>query len=310
MSKNLKIVFMGNPEFASVILEKLAEKYRIFLVVTSPNKPSGRGKKLKSVPVKKTAQKLNLPVFETEDNSELFLKLNKLKPDLLISAACSQILPKEILDLPKYKSLNIHPSLLPKYRGCSPVQSALLRGDKKTGVTVFLMTEKIDQGKILAQKEYKIGGENCIQLKKKLAEMGANLLIETIPLWIKREIEPKEQKGKASYTKTIKKEEGHIDWSCKAEEIERKVRAFCPWPSAFAFLEKNYKKLRLKILEAEAIEKENLRPRELFLSDNSLAVKCGENALKIKKLQLEGKKPMSSEDFLKGNSEIIGKILK
>ncbi len=309
MSKELKIVFMGNPEFASIILERLAEEYKPFLVVSSPDKIAGRGNKLKPVPVKKTAQKLNIPFFETEDNSELFLKLKELKPDLLISAACSQILPKEVLDLPKYKSLNIHPSLLPKYRGCSPVQSALLQGEEKTGVTVFLMTEKIDQGKILAQREYKIKEENCIQLKKQLAEMGANLLIEIIPLWVRGEIEPEEQKGKVSYTKTIKKEEGIIDWNSKAEEIERKVRAFCPWPSAFTFLEKNDKKLRLKILEAEAIEKESLKPGELFLSGSSLAVKCKENALRIKELQLEGKKAMNSEEFLKGNSEVIGKIL-
>ncbi len=304
------IAFIGNAEFGSIILKKLAEEYKLSLAITSPDKKAGRKNNLTPTPVKRTAKKLSIPVFETEKNSEILLKLKEIKPDLLISADCSQIMTKEILELPKYKSLNIHPSLLPKYRGCSPIQSAILNGDKETGVTIFLMTEKIDQGKIIAQRKYTMKKENCLLLKKRLAEMGADLLIETIPKWIKGELNSKEQKGKSSYAKTIKKEEGRINWNNKAEEIERKIRAFCPWPSTFTFWEKGDKGIRLKILEAEVIEKEVLKPGETFLLNNSLAVKCGKNALIVKRIQKEGKKPMDSKEFLKGNSGIIGKVLK
>lgn len=304
-----EIVFIGNPEFGAIVLKKLAEEYKLSLVITSPDKPAKRGKKLTPTSVKETAKKLKLPIFETEDNSEIFSKLKEIKPDLLVSAACGQILPKEVLEIPTYRSLNVHPSLLPRHRGCSPIQTAILKGDKKTGVTIFLMDEKIDHGKIIAQKEHEIGNKNYSQLEKELGELGAELLIDIIPKWTKDEIKAKEQKGESSYAPTLKKEDGRIDWFEKAEQIERKVRAFYSWPGTFAFWKENDK--RIKILEIEAKDfKENLEPGKTFLKDNLLCVKCKDKSLVIKKIQLEGKKPMSSEEFLRGNSEIIGSVLK
>ncbi len=224
-----------------------------------------------------------------------FKKIEKLKPDLVIVASYGKIIPKKILEIPKYDCLNIHPSLLPKYRGPSPIQTTILNGDKKTGVTIILMDEKIDHGPILAQQEWEIPNPksqipnksqipiNKItydELNKKLAEFGVKLLIEIIPRWINNEIKPKPQDElKATYTKILKREDGKIDWSKPSQEIERQIRAFNPWPGAFTFIKHKGKALRIKILEADISK---------------------ENKLIIKKLQPEGKKPMTFEEFQRG----------
>jgi len=209
-----------------------------------------------------------------------FKKIEKLRPDLVIVASYGKIIPKKILAIPKYGSINIHPSLLPKYRGPSPIQMTILKGDKTTGVTIMLMDEKIDHGKIIDQKKYQIPkGINYKELKDILADHGIKLLIKIIPKWINGKIKAKEQNhSQATYTKIIKREDGEINWNKSVKEIERKIRAFDPWPGTFVF----WKGKRIKILKAAILKN---------------------NKLVIKKLQPEGKKPMSMDDFLRGHPD-------
>jgi len=211
-----------------------------------------------------------------------FKKTEKLKPDLVIVASYGKIIPKKILEIPKYGCLNVHPSLLPKYRGPSPIQTTILNGDKKTGVTIILMDEKIDHGPIISNSKFEIRNSKLTygELNVKLAKLGVKLLIETIPKWIRGEIKIKPQDhSKATYTKILKREDGKIDWSKSAQEIERQVRAFNPWPGTFTFIKHKNKTLRIKVLEADISK---------------------DNKLIIKKLQPEGKKAMSFEEFKRG----------
>jgi len=278
-----KIIFLGTPEFGAIILRGLIKNgYKPFLVITAPDKPVGRKQVLTPPPVKKIAEKYNITVTQPEKIKEAVTEIENLNPDLIICAAYGQIIPKEILEIPKYGCLNVHPSLLPKHRGASPIQTAILNGDKETGVTIILMNEKMDHGPILSSREleFSIFNFQFSKLHNKLAELGVKLLLETIPKWINDEIKPKAQdESKATYTKILKKEDGKIDWSKSAEEIERQIRAFYPWPGTFTFIKHKGKILRVKILEASISKEEKLI---------------------IKKLQPEGKKVMTFEEFKKG----------
>lgn len=312
----MRIVFIGTPEFGAIILEHLAKsKYKPCLVITAPDKPVGRKQILSPSPVKITAQLYNIPLIQPENIKDSKVKIQSLTPDLIVVAGYGKILPKEIFEIPKTRTLNIHPSLLPKYRGPSPIQTAILRGDKETGVSIILMTEKVDQGGIVSSINYQVSSKSTYkELSKKLAELGAKLLIETIPKWIKGEIKPKPQdNSKTSYTKIIKKQDGEIDWRRSAQEIERQIRAFHPWPGTFTFWQKDNERLQLKILKAEFLESKNLEKyppgKTIITSDNKLAVWCRKNLLIIKLLQLEGKKPVDSESFLRGNLDLVGTIL-
>ncbi len=322
----MKIIFMGTPEFGVIILEELIKaSFKPVLVVTAPDKPVGRKQIITPPPVKISAEKYNIEVCQP-DKIENYcvgtvgkLKIKKLNPDLIIIAGFGQILPKEILEIPKYGCLNIHPSLLPKYRGSSPIQYTILNGDKETGVTIILMTEKLDQGNIISNFQFPISNEKITypELSQKLAELGAKLLLETIPKWINGEIEPKPQDdSRATYTKILKKEDGKIDWKKPAESIERQIRAFQPWPGSFSeFQISNQKSQKLKILKADILKQTKNGPfgvpGKTFLAPNDkIAVQTGKDFLVIEKLQLEGKKTMSSEEFLRGHLKFIGLVLK
>ena len=316
----VKIVFMGTPLFGAIILENLVKTpYKPILVITAPDKPKGRKQISTPPPVKVVAQKYSILIEQPNKIEDCKLKIKNLKPDLGIVAAYGQMLPKTILDIPKYGFLNVHPSLLPRWRGPSPIQYTILSGDKKIGVTINLISEKMDQGDIVAQREWKIengkeqmGKINSEELSKKLAELGSELLIETIPKWIAGEIKPKPQDhSKATYTKILKKEDGKIDWSKSAHEIERQIRAFYPWPGSFC----SWDGKRMKVLKAEVLKCTKTCPKgvlgKTFLApDDKIAVQTGKDFLVITELQLEGKKPMSSEDFLNGHPDFIGTILK
>ena len=303
---NPKIVFLGTPVFGAVVLKKLALKYEPSLVVTIPDKKSGRKQKLRPSPVKEAAEGLDLPLLQTENNSEIISRVEEIKPDLLISAAWGKILPEDILKRASQGALNVHPSLLPEYRGCSPIQAAILNGNKKTGVTIILMNKELDQGDIITQEEYPLkGDETYDELSKELANLGADLLIEAIPTWLEGKISPRPQKGESSFVHDIKKEDGRIDWNLPAETIERQVRAFYPWPGAFTFWERNGNLVRLKIAKTEVKNLKKDFPPGTVFSPPELAVKCKQKSLQIKRLQPEGKKEMKVEDFLRGNSEIL-----
>jgi methionyl-tRNA formyltransferase len=314
-----KIIFMGTPEFGAIILERLINgKYKPILVVTAPDKPVGRKQILTPPPVKVVAQKFNIPVVQPEKIGNWKLEIGKLKPDLIVVAAYGQILPKEILEIPRFGCLNLHPSLLPRWRGPSPIQYTILNGDKRAGVTIILMDEKMDHGDIVANSKFKIRNSKITygELLKDLANLGVKLLIETIPKWVKGKIKPKPQdESKATYTKILKKEDGKIDWGKSAEEIERQIRAFEIWPGSFSFWQKTKNKIqRIKILKVKVLKKFTNKTypigKILLGPKNELCVQTGKGFLIIEKLQLEGKKEMFSEEFLRGHSDFLGTILK
>lgn len=261
--ENTKIVFIGTPDFGAIVLKELVKKYKPVLVITTSSES----------PVAQEAKTNNIPIsFDLDE-------IKKISPDLTITAAYGKIIPKDILSIPKYGSLNIHPSLLPKYRGPSPIQATILNGDEKTGVTIMLMDSEIDHGAIISSSEFSISKDyEYKELDRVLALEGSKLLLETIPKWIKGEIKAKEQDhSKATFTKIIKKRDGQIDWKKSPEVIERQVRAFNPWPGTFTI----WKDKIIKILKVE-------------IKDNKIV---------IKKIQPEGKKSMDFEDFLRGHKD-------
>ena len=324
----MKYIFFGTPQFAVIILKALNEAgYKPALVITTPDKPKGRGHTIAPPPVKIYAEKHTITVIQpaTLKDQKIINTIAAFEPDLFIVAAYGKIIPKTILDIPKKGGLNIHPSLLPKYRGPSPIQAAILNGDKTTGVTIMLMDEEMDHGPMLAQatsniqcqtqsaRFAKASARRVIEcwtaekLSKKLAELGAQLLIETIPKWLADEITPRQQDhSKATYTKIIAKEDGHIDWHKSAEEIERMVRAYTPWPSAWTLLNKDGKELHVKILKAQTTHAPpvSLPPSTIIKQNSDLIVACGEGFLLIEEIQVEGGKPISGEEFLRGYSAV------
>ncbi len=275
---NPKIVFFGTPEFSVKILEALYENNLApIFIITAPDKPRGRKMTLTPSPVKEWALKHNITVEYD------FKNLKSANAGLFIVASFGKILAKEILEIPKFGAINVHPSLLPKLRGASPIQTAILSGEKETGVTIMLMNEKMDEGPILAQREleFPISNFQFPKLEKELARLGSELLVETIPKWMNGEIKPQPQdNNRATYTKIITKKDGEINWNEPPENILRKIRAFTPRPGAYTFA--NGK--RIIITEAELDEK---------------------NALKIKRVKPEGKNEMSFEDYLRGNPNFL-----
>jgi len=307
-----KIVFFGTANFGATVLKKLIESgLKPLLVVTPPDKPVGRKQTMTPPSVKIVAEQNNVHVIQPKKlNRDAKYKIQEANLDLLIVAEYGQIIPKKILGIPKYGALNVHPSLLPRWRGPSPIQYTILNGDKETGVTIMLMDEELDHGPILNSKSKIIANKLTTEkLSKELAEMGANLLIGTIPKWVAGKINPEEQNHKkAIYTKIIKKEDGHLDWSRPAEEIERKIRAFTPWPGSFTF----WKNMRIEIKSGRISKNaasQNDAAGYVTLSNNELAVNTGEGIFIIDTLQPSGKKEMSSKEFLNGRPEFVGSIL-
>ena len=314
-SSAFRVVFLGTPQFALPTLEKLAQsEFKPVTVFCAPDKPVGRKQILTPPPVKLTAQKYDIPVFQPARTAELSAQIADLKPDLIISAAYGLILPKDILDLPRYGCLNIHPSLLPKYRGASPIQSTILNGDEETGVTIFQMTEKVDAGAIITNSKKQIAASmyTTPELSEILAEMGTNSMLEILPDWLAGKIQPQAQdETKATFTKIIEKDDGLINWQKSALEIERQIRAYQPWPGTHTKMKDTRSNfLSLKILAADTEDiNTGKQAGETFLKSNKeLAVQTGKGCLTIKKLQPEGGKPMTAQDFLHGHREIIGQI--
>jgi len=327
--KDLNIVFMGTPEFAVPILDELCKSdFKPKAVITASDKPIGRGQEVAPPPVKILAQNYQIPVWQPETKENLIKQTLDLKPDLIVAAAYGKILPKEILDSPKYGSVNVHPSLLPKYRGSSPIQSAILNGDLKTGISIILMNEKMDEGPILAQEVAKIEkDETSKSLEEKLSKIASKLLIKTLNYWIVLNEMPKSAKNlvlpqqqdnsQATYTKILTKQDGKIIWDKTAQDLDQQIRAFTPWPGSFTIFKvpavsgENKKAFALKILKASPLKIQTEKELgQVFLTDNKeLAVQTGRDCLIIEQLQLEGGKEMSAGDFLNGHQEIVGTIL-
>ena len=323
--EKIRTIFIGTPLFAVPALKALIgdNEFDIIAVVTQPDKKVGRKQVVTPPPVKTIAEKYKIPVWQPPKISDFGFPILDL--DLIVVAAYAQIIPKNILNLPKYGCVNVHGSLLPKYRGASCVQAAILNGDEETGITVMKMDSGLDTGPILAQRNVKIDkSETAGTLYSKLADLGAKTLIPALKKYIADAITPIAQdNSKASFARELKKEDGKIDWDKPAEEIERFIRAMNPWPGAFASLKiKNQKPARnaslieaggskIKIIKTESriLNVNNFEAGKIFLHNNQLAVQCGRDALIIERLQLEGKKEMGAEEFLRGHKNLIGQIL-
>lgn len=299
----MRIIFMGTPDFAVGTLEEIIKAgYEVALVVTQPDKPKGRGGAVQFPPVKECAIAHNLPVFQPEKVKETanIEYLRQFEPDMIVVAAFGQILPKAILDMPKYDCINVHASLLPKYRGAAPIQWAILNGDEFTGVTIQRMDIGVDCGDMIAKKQIRIAeDETGGSLFDKLAEVGATLCVETMERIEKGNVEyiPQDHE-QATHVSMIDKELGNIDWTKPAVEIERLVRGLNPWPSAFTHLNsKTFKVWKAKVIA----ENSSMKPGTVCkVTKDSLEVQTGEGVLSLLEVQLEGKKRMEVDAFLRG----------
>ncbi|SFQ18118.1 methionyl-tRNA formyltransferase [Caldicoprobacter faecalis] len=312
----LKIVFMGTPEFAIPSLEAIVSSgHQIIGVVTQPDKPKGRGKKLAPPPVKEWAVARNIPVYQPEKvkDPEFIEVLKGLAPDLIVTAAYGQILPKEILDIPPLGCINVHASLLPKYRGASPIQQALIDGETETGITIMYMDVGMDTGDIIFQKSTPIyPDEQADELHDRLAVLGGEALAEVLKLFEKgRPAGRPQEQEKATYCKKIDKSMGNIDWTQSAVRIKNLVRGLTPWPGTFTFLGDQ----RIKVWKVQEWEYSNLgthTPGQVVAADqrHGLVVACGEGFLRLVRIQGEGKKVMEDVEFLRGNPIPVGAIFR
>lgn len=310
----MRVVFMGTPDFAVGTLNAIADAgHEIVGVVTQTDKPVGRKQELKPTAVKEAALKRGLTVYQPRklrNNPEFLETLKQLAPDVIVVAAYGKIIPKEILGLPKYGCLNVHASLLPKYRGAAPIQWAVIDGEEKSGVTIMQMNEGLDTGDMLASAAVPITKEETGgSLFDKLAKAGAELLAETLPKVEKGEIHPVKQpeESPTPYARMISKADGRIDWSLPALKLECFVRGMDPWPAAYtSFAGKGLKIWKSQVEQAGSGEK----PGTVLAADEKgILVQTGENALRITELQLEGKKRMQVSDFLRGHRVETGTVL-
>lgn len=311
----LRIVFMGTPALARVSLEELLREsaFELVGVVTQPDRPKGRELKLQPSPVKEVAISAGLPVLQpAKARDENFIsELRALQPELIAVAAYGQILPGSILELPRYGCLNVHTSLLPKYRGAAPIQWAILNGDSETGVTIMKMDAGLDTGDILTQRATPIQPtDNAQTLHDRLAQLGAQLLAQTVLDYVAGEISPRPQPTEGvSHASKLKKEDGRIDWTLPAKTIWNRIRAFTPWPGAFTLLSAQPHGQFLKIWEAE-VASESGRPGEILRADkNGLLIGCGQDALRIVTLQREGGRRMTAAEFLSGHPLKVGELV-
>lgn len=306
MTTALNIIFMGTPDFAVPSLQALVDMgYRIGCVVTQPDRPKGRKRVLTPPPVKLAAERLGLPVWQPEKirMSSAVKKLQSLKPDLIITAAFGQILPKEILDTPQHGCINVHASLLPKYRGGAPIHRAIIAGERESGVTLMYMVEALDAGDILTQCTVPIGpSDTAGTMHDKLSVAGAELLRTSLPAILNGEVTPKRQdESLATYAPNISRADEKIDWSRSARAIFNQIRGLNPWPVAFTTLsDKSF-----KIWEAEVADPyltERAPGTVIRYGDTELYVATGQGELRLLRVQPAGKKPMSVAQFLLGNA--------
>jgi methionyl-tRNA formyltransferase len=313
----LRIVFMGTPEFAVPSLEQLIlNKYQVEAVYTQPDKSSGRGHTLSASPVKRVALARQLAVVQPVNlrGTEVVEQLREFNPDVIVVAAFGQILPQPVLDIPPLGCINIHPSLLPRFRGASPVAAAILSGDEVTGVSIMLMDSGLDTGPVLDTVRVPVLNQDTTgSLAAKLSLAAARLLLEVLPRWSNGELTPQPQdEAGATYSRLISRKEGKIDWRLPAIDIWRRVRAFQPWPGCYT----EWRGKDLKIIEAVPLPVEEtldvgrvLALRPGINLEAAFGVFTGEGILGVSKVQLEGKRAMSAAEFLRGQRQFIGAIL-
>lgn len=317
---NRTLVFMGTSEFSVPVLLGLVKNgYKIKMVYTRQDSPGGRGQKMLLSPVKKAAQDNSLPIRQPKNfkgNEELDC-LKSLNPDIIIVAAYGLILPKEVLSLPPFGCVNVHPSLLPRHRGPSPIPSAILSGDKESGVSIMLMDEGVDTGPVLKQQSLPIAVEDTTEtLTHKLAELGGSLLLRVLPDWFEGKIKPIPQnhlpEAEATYSKIIKKEDGEINWqSNTARDIWLRIRAFYPWPGCYT----RWKGKLLKILKAELLDFQEAPGKVVEKSPEEdarkkvIGVGTKEGMLGLELIQYEGGRIMPAGEFARGHRDFVGSVL-
>lgn len=305
---------MGTPEFAAVILKTLLDsRHQVAYAVTQPDKAKNRGKKIQYTPVKEIAIENDIEVLQPErvrGNEEFIQTLRECNPDIMIVAAYGQILPKEVLDLPKYGCINVHASLLPKLRGAAPIQKAIIDGEKETGVTIMQMAEGLDTGDMLLKDAVEIGNMNYSQLHDRLAEMGSKLLLEALNLIEDGKVKAEKQDDSVStYAHMISKADGKVDFNRSPEDIERLIRGFDPWPGAFC----DCGEIVMKLWKAQPLDEDTngIQPGTVMSADETgLKVACGGRALMVTEIQVPGKKRVKVGDYLKGNRIEAGTVLR
>lgn len=304
----LRTIFMGTPDFAVPTLEALLKHHTVVGVATQPDRPAGRRGELKAPPVKVLAVQAGIPVIQPEKLRQpgVFDQLEAWQADLIVVAAFGQILPERVLNLPRYGCLNVHASLLPRWRGAAPIQAALRAGDAETGITIMRMDAGLDTGPMLRKRAIAISDQDTsASLHDTLAMLGADLLIETIPGYISGEIKPITQdETEVTYAPQIRKEDGRIDWNEPAEAIERSIRAFTPWPGVFTIWNGKV----LKIHRAR-ISAGHARTSEVIATPTGFAVGTSTDLIVPEELQLEGKKRVEAAEFVRGYPAIVGAML-
>lgn len=308
----MRVIFMGTPDFSVGILEAIVEAgHEVVLTVTQPDKPKGRGNAVQFPPVKEAALKHDIEVYQPKRvrEPECVAYLQKYEPDIIIVAAFGQILPKEILDMPKYGCVNVHASLLPKYRGAAPIQWAVINGEKISGVTTMRMNEGIDTGDMIEQKEVELAPEETGgSLFDRLAVAGAELCVHTMEeIEAGRAVYTKQEESEATHTGMIKKQFGKIDWTKSAVEIERLIRGLNPWPSAYTSL--NGKTLKIWKASVRLGGEMADAGKVVLVTKKEIGVQTGEGILVLEEIQMEGKKRMEADAFLRGFPLECGTIL-
>ena len=314
----MRVIFMGTPEFAVPSLEHLIlNQYQVVAVYTQPDRPAGRGRSLVSPPVKRAALTWKLPVVQPVSlkQAEVVEQLAGFHPEVIVVSAFGQILPHSVLDIPSYGCINIHPSLLPRFRGASPVAAAILAGDEFTGVSIMVMDRGLDTGPILARAQIPISAQDTTgSLTAKLSQIAARLLQEVLTCWLRGELTPQPQnEAEATYCGSITKQEGEIDWHLPAIDIWRRVRAFSPWPGCYT----RWQGRQLKLIEAVPLPGEaTLEVGQVVAltpatkeSKVAFGVNTGDGVLGVLRVQLEGRQAMSAGEFLRGQRQFIGAIL-
>ena len=312
----LRTVFMGTSELSENILAAMLEaQYNIVGVFTKPDTKIGRKQELASPAVKLLAEKNSLPIFQPNKfDLETIAAFKDLKPDLVVVAAYGKILPETVLTVPGFGCINVHVSLLPKYRGPSPIQNAILAGETETGVTIMLMDKGVDTGDILFQEKLEIKpNDDSAILFEKLSKLGAKALLKTVPLWIERKIEAKSQDNSlATFCQLIEREDGHIFWTDDAQAIFNRYRALTPWPGIFSYWKNEGEITRLKLLKI-ALQKTSPEQKhlegEVFELGEDIGVQTIEGIIILKEIQKEGKKATDIKSFINGHPKFIGSIL-
>lgn len=303
-----KIVFMGTPDFSVPTLQALIDHHEVIGVVTQPDRPAGRGSKVRMSPIKALARQHDIPVFQPVKirKADAIQTLAKWDADAYVVAAFGQILPQKVLDIPQYGSINVHASLLPRWRGAAPIHGAIRAGDDETGITIMVMDAGLDTGPMLSKRAIPIADDETGQsLHDKLAQLGGDLLIETLPKYFSGELQPIAQPETGiTYAPQIDKSEGAIDWSQSAEQIERLVRAFTPWPGTFT--QWNGKQFKI---HAGTIGEGSLASGEVGMIDDAVAIGTGEGVYLPHVVQLSGKSRTDIDDFVNGYQDFIGSTL-